>query len=234
MEYLSVIITSIVSLFVLFLLTKINGNKQISHLTMFDYIVSISIGSIAAELSTELEKPAKPLIAMVVYAVISFSISYFTEKSVKARRVVFGRSVVLMEKGKLYRKNFKKSRIDISEFLMQARTNGYFDISAIDTAVLEPSGNISFMPLAEKRPATSEDLKVVPQKDNIYFNVISDGQILDLNLQHAGRDRRWLENEMKAQGYKNAQQIFLATLDTDGKLNIFENTDETEKNDFFQ
>ena len=60
MEILKVIITSIVSIVVLFLLTKLVGNKQLSELNMFDYIVSITIGSIAAEMATEREKPQQP------------------------------------------------------------------------------------------------------------------------------------------------------------------------------
>ena len=112
LEILKVIITSAVSLIVLFLLTKLVGNKQLSELNMFDYIVSITIGSIAAEMATELEKPEQPLVAMAVYAIISFGVSVWCSKSITVRRIVFGKSVVLMQNGKLFRKNFKKCRLD--------------------------------------------------------------------------------------------------------------------------
>ena len=161
MDYITVIITAFVSMVVLFLLTKLIGNKQLSELTMFDYIVSITIGSIAAEMATELENPERPLIAMIVYALVSFGISILVSKNIKLRRLLFGHSVVLMHGGKLYRKNFKKSRLDLNEFLMQARLCGYFDLSAIDTAIMEASGKISFMPYAAKRPATPEDTALV-------------------------------------------------------------------------
>ena len=135
LEILKVIITSIVSIIVLFLLTKLVGNKQLSELNMFDYIVSITIGSIAAEMATELENPEQPLVAMVVYGVISFIVSICCSKSLRVRRLIFGHSVVLMQNGKLYRENFKKCRLDLNEFLMQCRLDGYYDLSAIDTAV---------------------------------------------------------------------------------------------------
>ena len=138
-----------------------------------------------------------------------------------------------MRNGKLYRKNLKKGHIDLSEFLMQCRTNGYFDISAINTAVLEPSGKISFMPFPNKRPVTAEDIKTVPVNDDIFFNVIMDGQIFTENLSAAGKDINWLKNELKAQGVKNKEEVFLATLDTSGTLNVFKNNDYFEKNDFF-
>ena len=232
MDYITVIITAFVSLIVLFLLTKLIGNKQLSELTMFDYIVSITIGSIAAEMATELETPERPLIAMVVYALVSFGISILVSKNVKLRRLLFGHSVVLMHGGKLYRKNFKKTNLDLNEFLMQARLCGYFDLSAIDTAIMEASGKISFMPYAAKRPATPEDMNLVPNAEAVFFNVIMDGKVLEKNLQYAGRDLDWLNTELKVQGVKAMSEVFLGILDNSGTLNIFKNYDYEDKNDF--
>ena len=234
MDYITVIITSFVSLFVLFLLTKLIGNKQLSELTMFDYIVSITIGSIAAEMATELETPERPLIAMCVYAFVSFTISLLVSKSLKLRRLLFGHSVVLMHSGKLYRKNFKKANLDLNEFLMQARLAGYFDLSTVDTAIMEASGKISFMPYAAKRPATPEDLNLVPNADAVFFNVIMDGKVLTENLKYAGRDRNWLSNELKVQGIKSPLEVFLAILDNNGQLNVFKNYDYEETNDYYE
>ena len=234
MDYITVIITAFVSMVVLFLLTKLIGNKQLSELTMFDYIVSITIGSIAAEMATELETPERPLIAMCVYAFISLGISILVSKKIKLRRLLFGHSVVLMHGGRLYRKNFKKSRLDLNEFLMQARLCGYFDLSSIDTAIMEASGKISFMPYAAKRPATPKDLNLVPNAEAVFFNVIMDGQILEKNLSYAGRDLNWLNNELRVQGIKSPNEVFLAILDNSGTLNVFKNYDYEEKNDFFE
>lgn len=234
MDLLKVAFISLGSLFLLFILTKLSGNKHISQLTMFDYIVSISVGSIAAEMATELENPEHSVIAMVIYIGISILINFFTQKSIKARRILFGHSVVLMSGGKLYRKNLKKAHIDLNEFLMQARSNGYFDLTAINTAVFEPSGRISFMPFSAKRPATPEDLKIVPTAEDIFLNVIMDGRILYNNLKAAGRDENWLNNELKSQGCKHIEDVFLASLDRNGTLNIFKNYDEKIENDYFE
>lgn len=234
MDYLTIVLTSLFSLAALFVLTKLVGNKQMSEITMFDYINSITIGSIAAEMATELEKPLRPLTAMAVYAVASYLISIATSKSLKVRRVIFGKSIVLMRNGKIYRKNLKKGHLDLNEFLVQCRSNGYFDISAINTAVLEPSGKISFMPFPSKRPVTAEDLKTVPVNDDIFFNVIMDGRVLEENLKSTGKDINWLRNELKTQGVKSPKEVFLGVLDMSGTLNIFKNNDEFEKNDFFE
>ncbi len=234
MDYLTIVLTSLFSLAALFVLTKLVGNKQMSEITMFDYINSITIGSIAAEMATELEKPLQPLTAMVVYAVASYFISIATSKSLKVRRVIFGKSIILMRNGKIFRKNLKKGHLDLNEFLVQCRSNGYFDISAINTAVLEPSGKISFMPFPSKRPVTAEDLKTVPVNDDIFFNVIMDGKVLEENLKSTGKDINWLRNELKTQGVKSPKEVFLGVLDMSGTLNIFKNNDELEKNDYFE
>lgn len=233
MDYLKIILTSLFSLAALFLLTKLVGAKQVSELSMFDYINGISIGSIAAEMATELEDPIKPLIAMAVYAVVSFLISILNAKSVVMRRLFFGKTVVLMRNGKLYRENLRRAHLDINEFLMQCRAGGYFDISAINTAVLEPSGKISILPFSQKRPATPEDLKTVPAADEVFYNVIMEGGIMERNLADAGYDSAWLKNELEVQGKKKVKDIYLATLSRGGTLNIFPYENEAPEGDCF-
>lgn len=234
MDYLRIIAVSVFSLAALFVLTKIMGNRQVSQLTMFDYVIGISIGSIAAEMATELEKPVRPLVAMIVYAAIACIVSYLSEKSIVMRRILFGKSVVLMQDGKLNRKNFKRTHIDLNEFLMQCRSDGYFDVSDINYAVLEPSGKVSFLPFSDARPVTPRDIKAVPQSDSLCTNVIVDGNLLENNLKHCEKDVKWLKGELAVQGIKDIKRVFLATLDNSGQLKIYENNGETVNNDPFE
>ena len=124
MELLKIAFTSVASVVTLFLLTKLMGNKQISQLSMFDYVIGISIGSIAAEFATELENPERTLVAMIVYAVIAYLVSLVTGKSTHMRKMINGKPLILFDKGKLYRENFKKAKIDLSEFLPHCRNQG--------------------------------------------------------------------------------------------------------------
>ena len=101
-------LTALLSIVVLFILAKLMGTKQVSQMTMFDYAVGITIGSVAAELATELEEPAKPLTALILYGVVAFLISIPTNESVKARAVVTGKPLVLLENGVIYRQNRKR------------------------------------------------------------------------------------------------------------------------------
>ncbi len=221
MEILQVLITSAVSLAVLFLLTKLMGNKQVSQLSMFDYIIGISIGSIAAEMATELENPENPLAAMIVYGVIAFLVSVISQRSVKVRKVMSGRPLVIMDNGIIYRENLKKARIDLSDFLTQCRTSGYFDLNQIQTAVMEYNGAISFLPVSKYRPATPSDMDIQPEQEYLQITVIMDGHINKSNLKLSGNNEVWLTKQLHLQGYNNPSDVLLALCDNNNKLTVF-------------
>lgn len=92
----------------LFIAAKLIGHKQIAQLDFFDYITGITIGSIAAEMATELEEPWKPFAAILIYAGVTLLLSIVTNKFPKTRRYLYGSSIILMDHGKLYRGNLKK------------------------------------------------------------------------------------------------------------------------------
>lgn len=221
MEILRIIITSTVSLLVLFLLTKLMGSKQVSQLTMFDYIIGISIGSIAAEMATELDTPLNSLAAMIVYGIIAAAVSYISEKSLKARKLLSGKPLVLLDNGKLYRENMKKARMDINEFLMQCRSQGYFDISNIQTAVMEFNGRMSILPKSTERPLTPNDMNIEPEQEHMTIALIEDGVIIEENLKASGKDYIWLKKQLKEQGFNTPEEVLLAMCDRDNRLTVF-------------
>lgn len=234
MDLLKIVWLSFGSLLALFILTKIMGNKEMSQLSMFDYIIGITIGSIAAEMSTALENDfMQPLLAMIIYALASVVISFVSYKSLKVNRFLTGPSLILLDNGEIYRNNLKKAKLDITEFLMQCRTSGYFNLSDIQTAILEPNGKISFLPKAEKRPATPSDMNISVPVDRVVVNVVLDGIVLKENLYHTGNDELWLEKELVSQGIQNVDDIYLATCDCNNNLSVYLKKDLENKHDFF-
>lgn len=221
MEFIQVILTSLLSVAALFAIAKIMGHKQVAQLDFFDYISGITIGSVAAELATELEKPWKPLIALVIYGAVSVVLSLLTHKFPRTRKYVNGTPTILMNNGKLYRENLKKAKLDLSEFMLLCREQGYFDLNDIQTAVFEHNGKLSVLPVSAKRPATPADMNLQPQTEYIQTEVIMDGRILDENLKRMGLDVKWLEKQLKEQGYHNAKEIFLGLCDENNKLSLF-------------
>ena len=234
LEFLESVLTAVISVFVMFILTKLIGNRAISQMNMFDYINSITIGSIASELAvSEPGDIVQPFVAMVVYAGAVIILAIVTQKSLKFRRFVEGRSILLMENGKLIDRNFKKAKIDINEFLMQCRLQGYFDVSKIETAIIESNGRISVLPYAEEKPPTADDLKVIPQKESLFSNIILDGEILHENLLRLGFNEEWLKKQLKINKARDLQEVFLGIADRDGNVHFFLKSKRQDTDDKF-
>lgn len=231
MKYLQVVLTSLFSIVIIFIITRMLGYRQLSELSLFDYANGITIGSIAAELATaERDEIGVIAIAIVIYGVATLVISIITDKSLRLRKLVNGKPILLMRQGKLYYDGFKRSHLDIDEFLMKCRNNGYFDITQLDTAVLEPNGRVSFIPKAANRPATVQDLKVSTTQDALVANVIVDGKLIRRTLEGMGRDEKWLLGKLKSLGAHDLDKIFLAICDSRGEVTVFEKKDGLPKN----
>lgn len=235
MDLLKVALTSVASVITLFLLTKLMGNKQISQLSMFDYIIGISIGSIAAEFATELENPERTLLAMAIYAVSAYLVSLVTNKSTRLRKLISGKPLILFDNGKLYRENFKKARIDLSDFLTHCRSKGYFDLSQIQTAVFEFNGSISILPSEKYRPLVPSDMNLNPVQQKLLVNVILDGNVNEENLRLTGKSMAWLNNQLKFQGFHSPEEIFLAAVNTvDNTIALYSSNTGSNKDDPFE
>ncbi len=222
MDFLKLCLTTLSSFVVMFLAAKLIGRKQISQLDFFDYITGITIGSIAAEMATELEAPWKPLTAMVIYGVITLLMSIVSNKFPRSRKYLNGAPIILMDSGKLYRGNLKRARLDLSEFMVMCRQQGYFDLTNIQTAVFEYNGKLTILPVSSQRPATPNDLNLAPEQELLFTELIMDGRILEDNLKRMGLDRTWLDKRLKERHIHSAQDVFLAVCDRNLKFVLYE------------
>ena len=221
MDFAYIIILSFVSLAVLFIITKIMGFRQISEMSFFDYVIGITIGSIAAEMATNIDLEwCKGILAMVVYGVVGVLISVLAQKSVKARKFISGKPIIIIERGKISKKGMRKARVELDDLLTSARVNGYFNLSDIDYAIMETTGKISFQPVAQKRQLNPKDFNFAPEREGLYINVIMDGHIIDDNLSVAGVTKKELDNMLKAKGDK-LENIFLGTIDINKQLTTY-------------
>lgn len=230
MDFLVLCLTALASFGVLFLVAKFIGHKQIAQLDFFDYITGITIGSIAAEMATELEEPWKPLTAMVIYGGITLMLSIISNKFPRSRKFLNGTPTILMDHGKLYRENLKKAKLDLSEFLVMCRQQGYFDLTSIETAVFEYNGKLTILPVSSQRPAIPKDLNLEPEQELLFTELIMDGRIQENNLKRMGLDRTWLDKQLQQHKVRSAQEVFLAVCDR--KLNfVLYKTNDKERTD---
>ena len=221
MELAKILLSSLVSYLALFICAKLVGRKQISQLNCLDYIAGITIGSIAAELATDLENMWKPLVALAVYALLTWGMSLMGMHFGRSRKFLDGTPTLIMENGRLLRNNMKKAKLDLSEFMVLCREQGYFNLGDIHTAVFEYNGKLTILPVSQKRPATPEDLKLLPVQETMLAEIIMDGRVMDENLRRMGVDAAWLERKLRAQGVLAPGEVFLGLCDTQKNLTLY-------------
>lgn len=230
-NFFNICFRTILVLIILFFITKMMGKKQISELNFFDYVVGITIGSIAADISLDIEKNMiAGIAALFIYGFISYIISFVSIKSILARRFFIGVPTVLVEKGKIIESGLKKSKIDVNDLLMVARENGYFNLDEIDYALMEVNGNISFLPKEKEKPVTKRDMKIKCSNEGLTVNAIIDSKFMVNNMKAINKDKEWLDHELKVNGYDNYDNILLATIDNNYKVTIYEKNVKPDKN----
>lgn len=230
-DLLNIFLRTIIVLIILFFIAKMVGKKQISQLNLFDYIVGITIGSIAADISLDLEKDLMAgLVSLFLYGIIAYLISLLTMKSIKARRFFTGVPTVLVENSKIIESGLKKTKIDINELLAEARIAGYFDLDEIEYAIMEVNGNISFLPKDREKPITKKDVNLKSVDTGLTANVIIDGKYMKNNMKAIGKNKKWLDHELKILGYDNYDNILLATVDINYKILVYRKDVKPDKN----
>lgn len=228
---LNICLRTILILIILFFITKLIGKKQISQLNLFDYIVGITIGSITADISLDIEKNLiAGIVSLLLYGIISYIIAIVTTKSIILRRFISGVPTIIMEKGKIIESGLKKSKLDINDFLAEARTQGYFNLDEIDYAIMEINGSISFLLKEGDKPSSKNDVNAKLSNSGIQANVIIDSNYMENNIAAIGKDKKWLDHELKVLGYNDYKDILLATCDDNGKIVVYRKSVKPRKN----
>lgn len=220
-EITNVILRTLIVLVLIFILFKLMGKKQVSQMSMFDYIIGITIGSVVADISLDIEKTLLAgIICIIIYCISDIIVSFLCLKSVNMRNFFNGKETPLITNGKINKENMSKNKITINILQTEARLMGYFNLDEINNAILEPSGMISFEPKEKEKTATKKDMGITSQNKGLVYNLIIDGKVLKDNLQHAKKTEKWLKHELKLLG-KNLEDILLLTIDGEEKINFY-------------
>jgi len=220
-KILQTAISSLIAIIALFILTRIMGKKQMAQLNFFDYVVGISIGSIASEYAVvRAIHISEGLTALTVFTLFSIVLSYISMKSYKGRKILDGTPVILIENGKIIETNLKKTKVNINDLLEECRQKDIFDIAEIEFAVLETSGRLSVLPKSQNRPLTPKDMQISTAYEGLCTNVVIDGKIIDEHLTAINLDAEWLNAELAKQWVKGCEDVLLAYVDTTGALHI--------------
>ena len=214
-SYAQLLLNGVVSFLAMFLIAKILGKKQIAQLDFVDYIIGISIGSIAAEMAFDTQRPWwHYLVGMAIFAVLDLVFGFLARKSRLCKKLFVGSPLILMEEGKLVYRNLKRSKLSLSEFKSLCREKGYFDLEDIAYCMLETGGKLSVLPKPQKAAATAVDVGVCPlERAKLSKDVVEDGYVVKACLVQLGKDEDWLYGRLGVQNQKEVRRIALATYD---------------------
>lgn len=214
-----VIIRSVTSFFVLLLLIRLIGKQQVAQLTFFDYVLGITIGSIASTLSVQVnENMTATLAGMAVWTGLAILLAYLSMHNIWVRKVVEGEATVVIENGKVLEENLLRIRVSLDELISELRVQGVFNISDVEFALFEPGGKLSIQKKSSKQPLTPEDINITTRYNGLPTNLIMDGILLTDALKSLKLSKAWLQHQLNKQDIKDISDVSLAQLDTMGNL----------------
>jgi len=220
-ETYTTLIHSFVSVSVLFIFTRIMGKKQIAQLTFFDYVIGISIGSIAAQSSVDPDIHfTQGVTGLAVFTLFSITLSHISLNNLTARKILDGSTSVLIEDGKIIESNLKKNSLTVNDLLEECRQKDAFNIADVQYAILETNGKLSVMLNPIKQPITFRGLNIIPESQGLCVNLIIDGKIMKTHLSMLHKDEGWLKSELKKQKIYEYSDVLLAFVDNEGSLNV--------------
>jgi len=217
---LQIAIRTLLAVVVLFTITKVLGKRQVSQLSMFEYITGITLGNLVAYVSMDLQTTwYLGVIALSVWCLVSLGIEFLQLKSKKMREFLDGKARVLIKDGKVLEDNLKKEKLTTDELMEQLRKKMAFRIADVEFAIMEPSGDINVLLTRENQPITARHLgiKVGPEQEP--QAVIMDGKIMDEPLATMGLSREWLNNELEKIGV-TVENVYLGQVDTYGQFYV--------------
>lgn len=218
---LVVVIRSIISFFALLLFVRLMGKQQVAQLTFFDYVVGITIGSMASTLSVQVnESTMSTLAGMAIWTILAILLAVFSVHNVWVRKVAGGEATVVVENGKILEENLKRIRLSIDELISELRTQGVFSMADVEFAMFEPGGKISIQKKSQKQPLTPSDLNLPTQYDGLPTNLVLDGILLEDALRSLNLTKAWLNHQLMKQNIKDVKEVSLAQLDTKGNLYV--------------
>lgn len=214
-------IRGIVAFLWLLLLARLMGPVEMGELTLFDFIVAITIGSLAGAALMERDiHMLAGMMNMALWAFLLIVLNFLGIRFPYIRRVVVGGPLVLIKEGKIQEKNLSRAKLNFDDLMSALRLNGVPLVEDVEFAVLEPKGNISVIKKSQKSPITPENLKMVVEQQGLPSIVVMNGEFVLNNLESRGYTENWLRHKLYEMGVEDPKSVSLAQLDTQGKLYV--------------
>jgi len=194
------------------------GKHLIRRLTLFDFISAITLGSIAASTVTRDLPPGPSAVALLFWGGLAWFFDWLSLHGRGVHRFLDGAPVVLVENGKVLEANLRSERLTLSQLESMLRQQGYFEVSAVEIALLEPNGSLSVRPMSQSRPVQPGDLGIPTRYEALSTLLLQQGRPLTRELTALGLSEEWLRGELAKQGVREFDELFAVWLTSGGRL----------------
>ena len=200
---------------VLILVVRLMGKRQIGQMEPSEFVVTMLVANLAAIPLEELDLPLHTgLLPIGVVLVLEFILSWASLKSIKLRKFLCGKPVILVENGNILQRNLKEVRISLDELTAMLRLKDVLDLKQVRYAILETNGNLSVFLCPQEK------------EGSLPVTLVSDGRLLTENLKAAGKDRAWTEKVLHGKGV-SIKDTYLLTVDGKGKIVFYKKEQPT-------
>ena len=213
-----VIFRTILFYFALIAVVRLMGKRQVGQMEPSEFVVTMLIANLAAVPLEELDTPVwGGLLPMGIVFLCERALSRVCLKSIRMRRFLCGKPVILIENGRLSEENLRRTRVTLDELAAHLREEGVLEIEKVQFAILETNGSVTVFPFPRYSPSPAGP---GAKDQELPYTVISDGRILTQNLQLLGRDQAWLLRKLHGKSL-HPKDILLMTLTQSGETAIF-------------
>lgn len=197
------------------------GKRQLGQLEPSEVAVTMLVADLASiPMQDENISITSGLIPIAAVLGTELLLSFLSMRSVKLRKLLCGKPVILMENGRFLQDNMRKNRVTLDELISQLREKDVLDPATVQYAILETGGNLSVFPFSQERPATAKESGILTPEQKLPITIISDGRLLEGNLKKAGKDQKWLQKVLSKE--KTTQKgTFLLTVDENNDIRLY-------------
>jgi len=217
---LTVVLRTMLSFTLLFLMVRLIGKQQLSQMTFFDFISGITIGSLAAIAASDLEVAWEPWLAILTWTALTLLAAKLALYNRQWQKILDGEPTILVNKGKILENNLGKVGFTVDDLRAQLRGKGAFAMRDVEYAILETTGEVSVMKKPEQEPPVRQDLLITGEYAGLESELIVDGEIIYANLEAFQKDEKWLREMLKAYGVEFVAEVAYCGIDEQGKLYV--------------
>ncbi|MBP1971775.1 uncharacterized membrane protein YcaP (DUF421 family) [Virgibacillus natechei] len=205
----------------LLVITLFMGKRAIGEFPIFDFLIIVTLASIVgADIADPSVDHIPTAIAVIAIGIFQKIITKWKIANRKIGKLLTFEPTVVIQEGKFVDKNLKQMRYSIDNILQMLREKDVFDMSEVETAIIEANGELSVLKTPQKHPITVEDMQISKTTSPISFPVIVEGATYTTVLKEFSVDEAWLQQQLSDQGVTDIEHVFFASINRQLALHI--------------